>query len=83
MVSASEARRSIPAETSLPEQFTFRVIGWDFVCAIRTIWRRGGEVSVRIKRVGRLPVRWEPEREITSPDPGVSSHASRERFAQR
>ncbi|GJE37708.1 PilZ domain-containing protein [Methylobacterium persicinum] len=53
-ISASGARLAVPESMELPERFMFRVIGHDFVCAVKVAWRRGSQVGVRIERVGKL-----------------------------
>ncbi|MBE7244299.1 MAG: PilZ domain-containing protein [Actinomycetospora chiangmaiensis] len=53
-VSTSGARLAVPEEMELPERFMFRVIGRDFVCAVKLMWRRGSNVGVQIERVGKL-----------------------------
>lgn len=68
-ISASGARLAIPESIELPERFMFRVIGHDFVCAVRVAWRRGSQVGVRIERVGKLeakPVK--PQQVEASPE---------------
>lgn len=68
-ISASGARLAVPEGMDLPERFMFRVIGRDFVCAVKVVWRRGSHVGVQIERVGKLeakPVK-QPE-----PEPAVS-----------
>ncbi|MCJ2012704.1 PilZ domain-containing protein [Methylobacterium sp. J-076] len=73
-ISASGARLSVPEGMELPERFMFRVIGRDFVCAVKVAWRRGSHVGVRIERVGKLetkpaalPVAALPEEEKAGP----------------
>lgn len=53
-ISASGARLAVPEGMDLPERFMFRVIGRDFICAVKVVWRRGSHVGVRIERVGKL-----------------------------
>lgn len=53
-VSTSGARLAVPEEMELPERFMFRVIGRDFVCAVKLMWRRGSNVGVQIERVGKI-----------------------------
>lgn len=53
-VSTSGARLVVPEEMELPERFMFRVIGRDFVCAVKLMWRRGAFVGVQIERVGKI-----------------------------
>ena len=47
-------RLAVPEGMELPERFMFRVIGRDFICAVKVVWRRGSHVGVRIERVGKL-----------------------------
>ena len=70
-ISASGARLAVPEGMDLPERFMFRVIGHDFVCAVKVAWRRGSHVGVQIERVGKLetkPVK-PPEPEPAAPEP--------------
>jgi hypothetical protein len=53
-VSASGARLVVPEDMDLPERFMFRVIGRDFVCAVKLMWRRGSFVGVQIEKVGKI-----------------------------
>jgi hypothetical protein len=53
-VSPSGALLTVPETMELPDRFMFRVIGRDFVCAVKMIWRRGSSVGVQIERVGKL-----------------------------
>ncbi len=53
-VSPSGALLTVPEAMDLPERFMFRVIGRDFVCAVKLAWRRGSSVGVQIERVGKL-----------------------------
>lgn len=72
-ISASGARLAVPEGMELPERFMFRVIGRDFVCAVKVAWRRGSQVGVRIERVGKLeakPVKTQSE-EAPSQEPST------------
>lgn len=71
-ISASGARLAVPEGMELPERFMFRVIGRDFVCAVKVAWRRGSQVGVRIERVGKL----EAKPVKTQPDEAPSQEAS-------
>lgn len=71
-ISASGARFAVPEGMELPERFMFRVIGRDFVCAVKVAWRRGSQVGVRIERVGKL----EAKPVKTQPDEAPSQEAS-------
>jgi hypothetical protein len=53
-VSPGGALLTVPEAMELPERFMFRVIGRDFVCAVKLAWRRGSSVGVQIERVGKL-----------------------------
>ncbi|MET0366872.1 MAG: PilZ domain-containing protein [Methylobacterium sp.] len=69
-ISASGARLAVPEGMELPERFMFRVIGRDFVCAVKVAWRRGSHVGVQIERVGKLEAKAvkQPEPEAAVPD---------------
>ena len=54
-ISPSGARLAVPRTYALPEQFMLKVVGRDFVCAVRLAWRRDDFLGVRIERIGRLP----------------------------
>ena len=54
-ISPSGARLGVPENVELPENFMFRVIGRDFICAVQLAWRRRCEAGVRIARIGKLP----------------------------
>ncbi len=66
-VSTSGARLVVPEEMELPERFMFRVIGRDFVCAVKLMWRRGAFVGVRIERVGKIEAKPAPVPEAPAP----------------
>jgi hypothetical protein len=53
-VSVSTARLVVPSSYALPQNFMFKVIGRDFVCAVRLAWRRGDHIGVRIERVAKV-----------------------------
>lgn len=53
-ISASGARLAVPESMALPERFMFRVVGRDFVCAVKVAWRRGSFVGVQIEKIGKL-----------------------------
>lgn len=85
-ISASGARLAVPESMELPERFMFRVIGHDFVCAVKVMWRRGSHVGVRIERVGKLDASKQeakvakPQQDEAAPataDPGGASHMPR------
>lgn len=79
-ISASGARLAVPEGMDLPERFMFRVIGRDFVCAVKVAWRRGSHVGVQIERVGKLepkPVK-QPE-----PQPAVPEKKSTDQMPKR
>jgi len=69
-MSASGARLAVPEGMELPERFMFRVIGRDFVCAVKVVWRRGSHVGVQIERVGKLEAKAvkQPEPEAAVPE---------------
>lgn len=69
-ISSSGARLAVPEGMELPERFMFRVIGRDFVCAVKMKWRRGCYVGVQIERVGKLeakPIK-QPEPKAAVPE---------------
>lgn len=66
-VSTSGARLAVPEEMELPERFMFRVIGRDFVCAVKLMWRRGSNVGVQIERVGKLEAKPTPQPDMPAP----------------
>lgn len=73
-ISPSGARLAVPEGMDLPERFMFRVIGRDFVCAVKVAWRRGSHVGVQIERIGKL----EPK-PVKAPEPApapVETHAN-------
>ena len=53
-ISPSGARLAVPSSYSLPERFMFKVVGRDFVCAVRLAWRQGDYTGVQIERVGKI-----------------------------
>ena len=66
-ISPSGARLAVPEGMELPERFMFRVIGRDFVCAVKVAWRRGSYVGVKIEKVGKLEPK--PVKPIEEPVP--------------
>lgn len=68
-ISASGARLAVPESMELPERFMFRVIGRDFVCAVKIAWRRGSSVGVQIEKIGKLePKAVKPPEEPPQPE---------------
>lgn len=54
-VSKSGARLGVPAYQELPDTFMLRIIGRDFLCLVKLVWRRGDYTSVSIARVAKVP----------------------------
>ncbi|GJD37134.1 PilZ domain-containing protein [Methylobacterium aerolatum] len=82
-VSTSGARLTVPEEMELPERFMFRVIGRDFVCAVRMMWRRGTNVGVQIERVGKIEAKAPPPPPDTPAETGYKGHESMPRRGSR
>ncbi|MCE4222698.1 PilZ domain-containing protein [Methylobacterium sp. C25] len=85
-VSKSGARLGVPSKIELPDHFKFKVLGRDFVCAVKVAWRRGEYVGVTIEQVGKLkqPAAKEtPEPTAAPPEASNTIQARRSRFAER
>ncbi len=54
-VSVSGAKLGVPESVALPDTFMLKVLGRDFVCLVKLVWRRDNWTGVRIERVGKLP----------------------------
>lgn len=80
-ISPSGARLTVPSSYTLPDQFMFKVVGRDFVCAVRLAWRRGDHIGVRIERVGKLAPT-PTERSALSIEPSAVLRARRSRFSR-
>lgn len=66
-VSSSGARLGVPAQYDLPTTFMLKVVCRDFVCRVRTAWRKGDYVGVQIEQFGK----------ITAPSPEASKVSAR------
>ena len=80
-ISPSGARLTVPGSYTLPDQFMFKVVGRDFVCAVRLAWRRGDHIGVRIERVGKLAPA-PAESPALSVDPSAVLRARRSRSSR-
>ncbi|GLS45323.1 PilZ domain-containing protein [Methylobacterium brachythecii] len=54
-VSKSGARLGVPGAVVLPESFQLKVVGYDFLFNVRSVWRNDRCAGVRIERFGKQP----------------------------
>ncbi|MCE4222860.1 PilZ domain-containing protein [Methylobacterium sp. C25] len=73
-VSKSGARLGLPDTVALPESFQLKVVGYDFLFNVRSVWRKNHCAGVRIERFAKQPPpAIEPEKPKPEADPAETS----------